>query len=136
MFQPASLRGRALIMDDEELVRNVARKTLTRRGLEVEVAVDADEACERFAAAQRRGCPFQVVILDLTIPGGGGGREALQQLLRLDPAVKAIVCSGYSNAPVFAEFRSHGFFGRVRKPFHPEELVAAVRSALDEGHAG
>lgn len=129
--QKAPLRGRALIMDDEELVRNVARRTLIRRGLEVDVAADAEGACELFAAAQRQGCPFQVVILDLTIPGGGGGLEALQQLLKLDPALKAIVCSGYSNDPVFADYRSHGFFSRVRKPFHPEELVAAVRSALE-----
>ena len=130
-FDTELLRDRALVMDDEELIRIVARRTLERRGLDVEVASDVSEAYDLFAQARDAGWPFDVVVLDLTIPGSGGGREAIQRLLALDPNVRAIVCSGYSNDPIFTNFRDHGFVERVQKPFHPDELVAAVRKAID-----
>ena len=92
----------------------------------MEQAGDGVEAIERFRAARLRGQPFDAVIMDLTVPGGMGGREAVEQLRRIDPAVKAIVVSGYSDDPVMATFAEHGFAACIGKPFAPMELIRAV----------
>lgn len=71
-----------------------------------------------------------MVLLDLTVPGGMGGRETLEELRRRDPAVKAIVVSGYSEDPVMAEYEAHGFRGRITKPYLPHELSRVLRQVL------
>ena len=125
--------GRVLLMDDEPMIRRVATRILERAGYEVEAVADGALAVQRYEEEARAGEPFAAVILDLTVPGGMGGKEAMQQLLALDPAVKAIVCSGYSNDPVMANHRAYGFSGVVAKPYSAGELQGSVRQLLGDG---
>jgi len=122
--------GRILLMDDEEIVRDVTGEMLRYMGYGVEFAKDGAEAIELYINAKESGKPFDVVIMDLTIPGGMGGKEAIGKLLKIDPAVKAIVSSGYSNDPVMADFRGYGFQGVVSKPCGLKELGEALHKIL------
>ena len=122
--------GRVLVMDDEEMVRDVCSSMLASLGYEVELARDGAEAVEAYRRARSEGRPFDAVVMDLTIPGGMGGKEAIGELLKVDPKVKAIVSSGYSNDPVMAEFGEHGFSGVVAKPYRIEELGEALRRTI------
>jgi two-component system cell cycle sensor histidine kinase/response regulator CckA len=122
--------GRILLMDDEEIVRDVTGEMLRYMGYGVEFAKDGAEAIELYINAKESGKPFDVVIMDLTIPGGMGGKEAMGKLLKIDPAVKAIVSSGYSNDPVMADFRGYGFSGVVSKPCGLKELGEALNKIL------
>lgn len=114
--------GRVLVMDDEELVRNVAREMLEMIGYEVEFARDGLEALEKYRLAKGSGKVFDCVILDLTVPGGMGGRELIKELIKIDSGVKAIVSSGYSNDPIMGNYRDYGFSGVVPKPYKIKEL--------------
>jgi len=125
-------RGKILVMDDEEAIRQVAGDLLSILGYEVHFAVDGAEAVEAYKAAKDSSDPFDAVIVDLTVPGGIGGKEAIARLRAIDPGVKAIVSSGYSNDPVMAEYRKHGFQGVVVKPYRVEELSEAVGRLMNE----
>ena len=114
---PMHGHGRILIMDDEEDIRDVCQDLLTELGYQVVGAADGEEAIEHYQQALRAGQPFDLVLLDLTIPGGMGGKETVQRLIELDPKVKAIVASGYSADPVMADHKAYGFFGVLQKPF-------------------
>ncbi len=114
--------GRILVMDDEEHIRDLATEMLSNLGYSVITAVDGAEAIELYKEAMVSGNPFSMVILDLTIPGGMGGKETVQKLMEIDTEVKAIVSSGYSNDPVLANFREHGFKGVISKPYRIREL--------------
>lgn len=122
--------GRILVMDDEELVRNAARNILTATGYEVEFAEDGAGALELYKRAMNSEKPFDAVIMDLTIPGGMGGREAFTKLREIDPDVKAIVSSGYSDDPIMAKYSEYGFKGVVTKPYGVQDLISAVRRVL------
>ncbi|HEY6010193.1 MAG TPA: ATP-binding protein, partial [Nitrospirota bacterium] len=122
--------GRILVMDDEEMIRDVAGRILAKVGYEVESAADGMEAITRYEQARSEGRPFDAVIMDLTIPGGMGGKETIEKLRAIDPGVKAIVSSGYSNDPIMAEFRDHGFCGVVAKPYTIKMLSEAVHTIL------
>jgi PAS domain S-box-containing protein len=122
--------GRILLMDDEEEVRNTTGDVLKRLGYTVEFADDGIRAIELYQAALRKGEHFDAVIMDLTVPGGMGGKEALTKLLDIDPAVKAIVSSGYSNDPIMANFRNHGFKGVVTKPYRIRDLGETLWDVL------
>ena len=102
-------KGKILVMDDEAMVREVLGKMLIALGYEVKFAEDGAEAIEFFTRGTDAGDPFAAVILDLTVPGGMGGKETMEKLLRIDPQVKAIVSSGYSDDPVMANFKEYGF---------------------------
>jgi CheY-like chemotaxis protein/anti-sigma regulatory factor (Ser/Thr protein kinase) len=128
------IKGKILVMDDEEMVRLVARTMLKRIGYEVESANDGAEAIELYKKAKELGQPFDAVIMDLTVPGGMGGKEAIKKILDVDPEVKAIVSSGYFNDPVMADFKRYGFCGVVAKPYTIREL-SEVLSALMNGPA-
>ena len=119
---PPYCRGRVLLMDDEELVCNVVCKMLLHLGYEAETAGDGYEALEMYDQARAAGIPFDIVIMDLTIPSGMGGGEAIGRLLELDPKAKAIVASGYSTDPIMANYRKNGFVGAVGKPFRLDDL--------------
>jgi PAS domain S-box-containing protein len=110
-------KGKILVMDDEDSVRQLLGKVLVRLGYEAEFAPHGADAIMLYRRAQETGHPFDAVILDLTIPGGMGGLETLQRLRELNPQVKAIVSSGYANGSVMAEFRAHGFQGMIAKPY-------------------
>ena len=126
-----NLKGfRLLIMDDEDGVRKTASRALKRMGCETKEAADGKEAIKLFKAAHEAGKPFDAVILDLTIPGGMGGKEVIIELNKIDPEVKAIVASGYSNAPVLANFADYGFKAMLAKPFTAEALTKAVGTTL------
>jgi PAS domain S-box-containing protein len=126
------VRGRVMVMDDEELVRTVTKNMLEFKGYEVELAKDGMEAIEKYQQAIKNRKPFDVVVMDLTIPGGMGGREAISNLLVVDPKARAIVVSGYSNDPVMADFKGHGFRKVISKPFKLEELTAVIAEVLAE----
>jgi signal transduction histidine kinase/CheY-like chemotaxis protein len=122
--------GRVLLMDDEEAIRLATAALLQRLGIEAVVANDGAQVLREYAAARAAGRPYDLVILDLTVPGGMGGRETMEQLLRMDPQVRALVSSGYSNDPVLAHYRAHGFLGMVPKPCDIEELARVIHAAL------
>jgi PAS domain S-box-containing protein len=115
-------KGKVLLMDDEEIVRKVAGEMLKSIGYEVSFARDGAEAIELYKEARKSSKPFDVVVMDLTVPGGMGGKEAIKRLLEIDPEVKAIVSSGYSNDPIMADFKKYGFSGVVAKPYKVKEL--------------
>jgi two-component system cell cycle sensor histidine kinase/response regulator CckA len=118
-------------MDDEETVREVASRMLKHIGYEdVEVAADGTAAINMYRQAMRAGKPFDVVILDLTIPGGMGGKETIKKLLEINPGVKAIVSSGYSSDSAVAEYKEHGFSGVVAKPYTIEQLRTALNAVV------
>jgi CheY-like chemotaxis protein len=129
------LKGRVLFMDDEGPIIQMAGLLLQRLGFDVEVARDGSEAVQKFEAAHSAGRPFDLVVMDLTVPGGMGGREAMEHLRRIDPGVKAIVSSGYSSDPVLANYRMHGFRGMVVKPFKIEDLTRVLREAMRESRS-
>jgi CheY-like chemotaxis protein len=123
--QPRQAPGRpvrVLMMDDEELIRKVARELLEMLGHAVEFAEHGDAAIEKYKQALAAGSPFDVVILDLTIRGGKGGADTMQALLAVDPGVKAIVSSGYSDDEIIASHRQYGFRGFLKKPYDMQEL--------------
>jgi PAS domain S-box-containing protein len=122
--------GKVLIMDDEEIILDVVAAILSNAGYSVAFARDGRQMLDIYQEAQRDGDAFDVVILDLTIPGGMGGKEAIGRLLQLDPQAKALVSSGYSNDPVMADFSSFGFCGAVVKPYKIEDLCKAVNDIL------
>jgi len=119
---PGRGKGRVLVMDDEEAIRDVARAMLARLGYRAEVAPDGRAAIAIYQMAQEAGDPFDTVIMDLTVPGGMGGKEAVKALLALDPHVTAIVSSGYADDPVMSEYQRFGFKGVVPKPFTVKDL--------------
>jgi CheY-like chemotaxis protein len=126
-----ALKGRALFMDDDTTIQRVAAKIFPRLGLAVDFASDGQQAVQMYRDALAAGKRYDVVIMDLTIPGGMGGKEAITSLRAIDPAVKAIVSSGYSSDPVMADFRVHGFSGMVSKPYDITELLRTVRRVLE-----
>lgn len=130
--RPILGKGRVLVMDDEEMVREVAGKILVKIGYGVEFARDGVEAIEMYKKAKESGQPFDVIIMDLTIPGGMGGRETIPRLIEFDPKVKAIVSSGYANDLIMAEFREYGFRGVVAKPYTIREFSAVLHSVMAE----
>jgi two-component system cell cycle sensor histidine kinase/response regulator CckA len=123
-------KGRILVMDDQTMVREVAGALLQSLGYQVELAADGEDAAARYLAGKESGCPFDAVIMDLTVPGGMGGAEAIKKLLAIDPSVKAIVSSGYANDSVIADFRAHGFKGIILKPYKIKELSNTLRDVL------
>jgi CheY-like chemotaxis protein len=99
-------------------------------GYEADFAGDGEEAIELFQNNLKSGKPYDAVILDLTIPGGMGGKEVIKRLIEIDPEVKAIVCSGYSDGPVMSNFRKYGFKGMLPKPFNSHALGKVLNYVL------
>lgn len=120
--------GRILVMDDQEMVRNVAGEMIKTLGHEVDFAANGAEAIEKYCEARSTEKPFDVVILDLTIRGGMGGEETLQRLISVDPELKAVVSSGYADSSVLSEYLTRGFRACLTKPYRMD----ALRSTLDD----
>jgi CheY-like chemotaxis protein/anti-sigma regulatory factor (Ser/Thr protein kinase) len=127
---PAAEQHKILIMDDEEIVRLVLTQMLTQLGYAVDSARDGAEALRLYRRAKDVGQPFTVVLMDLTVATGMGGKEAISEMRQVDPEVKAIVSSGYSNDPVMANFRHYGFRGVLAKPYQLAELQAVLQNVI------
>jgi PAS domain S-box-containing protein len=128
--------GRILFMDDDEAVNTTATKMLRHLGYTVDIALDGDMAVTLFEHSLKEGPRYDVVILDLTIPGGMGGKKTIEKLVALDGGVRAIVSSGYSNDPIMANYRDYGFSGVIAKPYRIDELACVVQQMLHEKKAG
>jgi PAS domain S-box-containing protein len=120
--------GRILVMDDEADPRTVLVRMLSHFGFEPDTAADGLTSIEMFSQAYKSAKPYSGVILDLTVPGGMGGADAIRELKKIDPAIKAIVSSGYSNDPVLANCEEYGFSSALKKPFTVNELCESLES--------
>jgi CheY-like chemotaxis protein len=118
--------GRVLLMDDQLAVRRVAEEMLRRMGYSVVACADGREAVQIHRSAMDAGQPFDLVILDLTVPGGLGGAEALEAIRQVDPSLTAIVSSGFASDGVMAEYREHGFDAALPKPYTPDKLAEVI----------
>jgi PAS domain S-box-containing protein len=128
MPQKSSLR--VLVMDDEELIRDVASEMLAVLGHASDCVYGGQEALEHYANALASGNPYDLVIMDLTIPNGMGGKQAIAELLKIDPKAKVIVSSGYSNDPVMSDYRNHGFTYVMPKPYRMKEFEMAINQTM------
>ncbi len=129
--RPLQGQGRVLLVDDEEIIRAAAGEALTRLGYDVRLAADGAEGAGIYEQVMKEGHPFDVVLLDLTIPGGMGGKEAVRELLRIDPNAKVIASSGYSNDPVMADYRTHGFREVIAKPYRIDDLSEVLHKVIN-----
>jgi len=133
---PAALSGsgRVLIVDDEESVRTLVHFTLTRLGYQVMTAETALEGVNLYREKFQAGERFDAVILDLTLPGGMGGKEALKKLIEIDPTVNAIVSSGYATDATMSRYQDFGFRGVIAKPYEAAELGKVVHDVIHSDH--
>lgn len=122
--------GKIMVMDDEEMLRSISKKMLIRLGYEVLLAKDGEEAIAMFNEARQSNAPIDLIIMDLTIPGGMGGEEAVQKIHKIDPTAKIIVSSGYSNDPIMANYQEYGFLATIIKPFQFQEIKSTIRQVL------
>jgi CheY-like chemotaxis protein len=122
---------RILVMDDESAIRELTSELLSTMGYEVTAVPDGSEAVRIYERAARKGENFRAVILDATVRGGLGGVETIERLRSIDPEVKAIICSGYSDEAALSEFLSYGFRGALPKPFTRRELSDALQKAFN-----
>ncbi|MBU5639084.1 PAS domain S-box protein [Geomonas sp. Red69] len=126
------LDGPILVVDDEEIIRNLATETLRKLGYEVQACSSGEQAIALYHAAMTAETSFAIVVMDLTIPGGMGGGEAARRILELDPAAVLVVSSGYSNDPILADYARFGFSAVLPKPYSPadlEEVLAELTPA-------
>jgi len=123
--------GRILVMDDEEMVRELSIQFLSHLGYHVETVPDGETAIKSYRHALIKNNPFKLIIMDLTIPGGMGGKEAVRKIKEIDPDVRAIVSSGYSNDPVLADFKKFGFCAVLTKPYKIETLSSLIAEVIN-----
>lgn len=126
--RPAAFR--VLVLEDEPLIRQLLQRLLQSMGADVTPTVDGSETVRAYATSLSAGTPFDLVIMDLSIPGGMGGAQAMEQIRSLDPEVTAIVSSGYSDDPVMSRHADYGFRGVLAKPWQPQDLKALVRDLV------
>jgi CheY-like chemotaxis protein len=115
-------QGKILVMDDQEAILKMIGRMLNNMGYGTELVMDGSEAIEKYRDAYQGKNPFDLVILDLTVPGGMGGAKTITELLKVYPEVKAVVSSGFSNDPIMANYEDYGFCGVVPKPFTKAQL--------------
>ncbi|MFC1490518.1 PAS domain S-box protein [Candidatus Latescibacterota bacterium] len=122
--------GKILVMDDDDMLRRMVTRLLENSGNEVIEARDGVEAIKKYKMAMKSKNPVDVVIMDLTIPGGMGGKEAIKKLLEIDPNAKVIVSSGYANDPVVSYFDAYGFKGYIPKPYMLKDFMKVLNRVL------
>src|SRR5438876_2489841 len=132
--QPVLGTGRVLVVDDEEAIRTLVNLTLTRFGYEVMQAETALEGVNLYRQQLEKAERFDAVILDLTLPGGMGGKEALKKLIEIDPTVNAIVSSGYATDATMSRYQDFGFRGVIAKPYEAAELGKIVHDVINSSH--
>ncbi len=130
--RPQVHKGRILVMDDEDFVRECVVDMLAALGYDAQAACEGEEAIRQYMQAQAAGHPFDAVILDLTVRGGLGGKDTISRLQAFDPQVRAIVTSGYSQDPILADHKHYGFCNVIPKPYRLDELCAVVLTTLGE----
>jgi len=118
----SKFKGNLLLLDDDPIIQRTLSIILTRLGFKVEISQDGEEAIRKYLKAINNNKKFSLVIMDLTIPGGMGGKEAIKKILKIDPSVKAIVSSGYSNDPIMTNYKEYGFIGVLSKPYTVNQL--------------
>ena len=118
--------GSILVMDDEKIIRDLAASMLECLGYNVSVCANGEEAIERYNNARDSGNPYLTVLMDLTIHGGMGGKDAAMHILRIDPNAKLIVSSGYSADPVMADHKSFGFLLSLPKPYRVSDMAEVL----------
>jgi len=128
-------RGRILVMDDDERIREVAAQILDSIGYEVHTVADGSATLQMYKEATEKGLPYDAVILDLTVPGQMGGKETVGELLKMDPQACVIVSSGYYNDPIMADHEKWGFKGVIPKPYGVKELSETVAGVLKDRDA-
>ncbi|MCK9418028.1 MAG: response regulator [Nitrospirae bacterium] len=128
--------GKILLMDDEEDIRQSTGDVLKRLGYTVEFAGDGSRAVDLYQEAREAGKPFDAVIMDLTIPNGMGGNEAIERLLAIDPNVRAILSSGHLDHPIVEDYKKYGFCGMVRKPFRISDLGETLHAVIQNSVSG
>ena len=122
---------RILIMDDEDTIRDTVSRMIVLFGFgDVATAREGGEALDLYSKAKLEGAPFDLVIMDLTVTGGIGGREAIKELLKIDPDARAVVSSGYAGDPLVLNFQKYGFVGALIKPYTMEELRNLLNASL------
>ncbi len=126
-------KGKVLVMDDDKMLRFMLSEMLEYLGYEAACAKDGVEAIDMYSSAKKAKKPYDAIIMDLTIPGGMGGKEAIQKLIEIDPEAAAIVSSGYSNDPIMSEYEKYGFRDVVSKPYSVEELAETLRKVIEIG---
>ncbi len=122
--------GRILVMDDEEIVTDIAEQMLAHLGYEVNIAGNGEEAIEFYRQALAEGKGYALVIMDLNIPRGMGGEEAVKKVLEIDANARVVVSSGYSSDPVVSNYRHFGFCGCITKPFDFRMLQDVVKENI------
>jgi CheY-like chemotaxis protein len=123
-------RGKVLLMDDEQIIIDVTLEVLRFLEYDVQFAREGTEALALYKREKEAGVPFDLVILDLSVPEGLGGKDAIGILKAYDPAVKAIVSSGYSNDPVVMDYAQYGFSGRLSKPYKISDLKEILEQLI------
>jgi len=125
-------KGRVLVLDDDAMILTVVKKGLERLGYSVEGVSEGAQAVILFKQAYDEDRLFDVALLDLTVPGGYGGERVLKEIRLIDPGVKAVVSSGYSDDPVMSRYRDYGFSAMIKKPFTIQELSSVMRQLADD----
>jgi CheY-like chemotaxis protein len=115
-------KGKILLMDDEQIILDVTQEVLKFLKYDVVFARDGLAAIDLYKKEKAAGAPFDIVILDLSVLSGMGGKETIEHLRKFDPAIKAIISSGYTNDPVVENFSQYGFSGRLTKPYKITDL--------------
>jgi nitrogen-specific signal transduction histidine kinase/CheY-like chemotaxis protein len=128
--EPTRGKGRILLIDDEEIIRRATGEVLKRIGYQVKVAKDHEDGIRRYDKALKGKRPFDVIIMDLTIPGDLGAREAIKKFKEIDRDVRVIVSSGYSDDPTMSNYREYGFRGVVEKPYNIGDLAEVLHTVL------
>ena len=125
-------KGKILIMDDDEIVLKSIGKMLIFLGYEISLSRDGKEALDLYEKALKESSAFHIVLMDLTVPGGMGGKIAVQKLKKIHPEANVIVSSGYSNDPIMADYKTYGFCGVIVKPYDINELGILLKKILEK----
>jgi CheY-like chemotaxis protein len=132
VVEHASQNMRIMVMDDEEIVRDVAFTMLTQSGYAVDLVHNGAEAVALYKKRMNSDSPIDLSILDLTIPGGMGGKDTILEIHKLNPDAKVVVSSGYSSDPIMINYGVYGFCGAIGKPYQFQEFVKVVAKSLRE----
>ena len=123
-------KGKVLLMDDEQIILDVTLEVLKFLGYSVMFAREGAAAIDLYKNEKAAGVPFDMVILDLSVPDGMGGKEAIALLKAFDPEVNAVVSTGFSNDPVVLDFASYGFSGKLTKPYKINDMKKVLEQLI------